>query len=392
MKQILTLGIGKFKGFDGAKQLGQEILRNTKIEDLQLEISEGNFVGIEGVKEIGKSLLQCREIKKYTIDIQEYFLQQKSFNLSLVIKLSKNQLQSYSSLCIFYLLSSIPTLEKLQEIKIIVQSKELQQNEFLEVSHALKKCLVLRSLTLILGNQTHIDDNPLQQIIGSVSQLSFLKEFAIEILNDNKYSKRICYYLQYAFNSNSKITTLSISFGIGNYIENEGLKQLSSGLEKLGILKKLYIRIGQDNQIDHEGIKYFAESLSKCYHLIQLDLTIVRNEIGPEGAKSLGQGLKFCRHLQRLYLTIGNGCNIGVEGMEGLGNGLKNLKYLNFLDLIIGIQNKVEKLGIQKLANRLSKCQKLTIVYFLFRLSPDSQLFIDIMHKSKRLTFIKNQS
>ncbi|EWS75131.1 kinase domain protein (macronuclear) [Tetrahymena thermophila SB210] len=375
MKQILSLGIGKSKGIDGAKKLGQDILRNTKIEDLQLEISEGNFVGMQGIKEIGKSLLQCKEIKKYSLEIQD-----------------KNQLQSYSSLCIFYLLSSIPTLDKLQEIKIIVQSKELQQNEFLEVSQALKKCVVLRSLTLILGNQMHIDDNPLQQIIETVSQLSFLKEFTIEILNDNQYSKKVCYYLENALNSCSKITNLSISFGIGNYIENEGLKQLSRGLEKLGILKKLYLRIGQENQIDHVGIKFFAESLSKCYHLILLDLTIVRNEIGSEGAKYLGQGLKFCRHLQRLYLTIGNGCNIGVDGMEGIGNGLKNLKHLNFLDLIIGIQNKVEKLGIIKLAKRLNKCQKLMIVYFLFRLSPDSQLFIDIMHKSKRLTYIKNQS
>ncbi|KAL4499365.1 hypothetical protein ABPG73_008915 [Tetrahymena malaccensis] len=122
-------------------------------------------------------------------------------------------------------------------------------------------------------------------------------------------NKKVCtygmFYLGIALEqcTDLSILTLRLSGSQLNYIGDEGISDLCSGLLKCVKITNLELNL-EANMIGSQGLADLSVHFSECKKLSSLTLIISQNQINPLGTAKLGSYLSKCANLCDLFLTF----------------------------------------------------------------------------------------
>eukprot|EP00984_Skeletonema_dohrnii_P018037 scaffold8338_cov72-Skeletonema_dohrnii-CCMP3373.AAC.1 len=211
-----------------------------------------------------------------------------------------------------------------------------------EEGHAFSECIA-RSQSI---REIHIDNlnndgfTSIMRALGSLSQLEELTIWGVNNDVDPDGWNELRTLLE------SEVCKLKHLLLRGNnYIGNEGLDVLSSGLRGIGSsLKVLHL---SDSSIGNEGLLAVVEALQSCTGLETLDLSSNDFSSAAVGLGSLSDWLQNApMNLKNLDLE---GCSINDEGLHALAEGAAN--HCKVLDLIGN--DSITTLGLRYLSDAI---------------------------------------
>jgi len=308
--------------FIGASKLNI-VLPNAKDCDIQ---SLSSFLTrLQNLKSL-KLSINCKNVSKYTAHCLLFSLRNLKDLTSL--SLDFQGCSNFNDKSMKTLSMSIKSLQSLSSLKVnFTDAKNLTDKSIDSLANTFR---YLRSLThLDLSfNSWNITDSSMKALITGLNRLQTL-----ENLNLNFQFRKITGFgLQFRGLKNLKVLDLNM-FGCTE-INEEGVRNIATGIQKLKSLQQIHLNFGLCKQISDQGIKVLSESFEHLSNLSKLHIDLEScAEITASGISELSNNLTNLQYLEILNINLSGCNNIADPCFRAFGSNLRELASLKELTL-----------------------------------------------------------
>jgi len=149
-----------------------------------------------------------------------------------------------------------------------------------------------------------ITDEGINHFSESLMQMTTLKTINLKFASCHNITHLVMKKMNTSLKSLFALEILKLDFSQTD-ISNQGLKEVSDGLELLTSLKVLDINFDECKEISDKGLNNIAQNLGKLYNLHELIFRLSWcKETTDKGLKSLSHGLKGLTNLNKTTLMF----------------------------------------------------------------------------------------
>ena len=314
---------------EAAHYIGDVLSRNTKLEELDLSC---NSLQAAGAIKIFHSMKEIVTLKRFSIsknsitdDATDYLVPILCCNTKLEeIDLSYNRLQAAGIVKVLKGLKDIATLKSMKISNSCITDKLAN-----DAASVLSHNNIVTDDAAILSCNTKLEELDLScnqlQTASAIEIFSRMKNFSnlrIFKINNNEITDEAAEYIAAIFVYNTKLEELDLSC---NRLQSAGAIEIFNGMKRIVTLKRLNI---SNNNISEHAADYLAEVLSHNAELEELDLSC--NTLQAAGAIKILKGIKQFTKLRRFKVSNND---ITPEAAKDIATGLSYSTKLEELDM-----------------------------------------------------------
>jgi len=258
------------------------------------------------------------------------------------------------------MMTQIKSLFQLRTLKIVFG---LCLNQGLDhLSRGIRRLNNLRILHLILqDSEKALEDKNVEQLLTEVGKLEGLSEFSLHFEECSKLTGNCLHSIAGCLKKLGSLTKFSFIMSSCQGVPiDEGLNELSQGLESLKILSVLKLYFMFCDGVKDLGLASLGEGIKGLKSLVSFDLVLKGcPNVGNQGLCSVLNQLKNCQMLKRILLNVDRNLDIGDPSLITLGFLVQELRELTDITLYFSSKTEMTEEGFQVLFESLKYLKNL---------------------------------